>query len=256
MTDEVAPGVWWLSGTRGCNVYLVRADDGSFVVIDSGFAGSAEAIVGEVRAITADATITHLLLTHTHADHTGAAAEVARELGAALTAGAADCVVVEGRPRLPPPDGPLRRLRGLLPFGGEPRGPGDPVEITLSGLTAVAPGIDAYAVPGHTPGSYCYVARRANACFVGDLVIGHRRGLSRSLAGANDNDGQYTNEMLRFAGHASDLGCPGHGYPRPNFASALEHLARDPREPWALGNTPGRLWRLAAFVTYVMRKRR
>ena len=37
--DLVAPGTWWLRGTRGANVYLVEADDGSLVLVDTGFRG-------------------------------------------------------------------------------------------------------------------------------------------------------------------------------------------------------------------------
>ena len=255
MTDEVTPGVWWLSGTRGCNVYLVRADDGSFVLIDSGFASSAEAIVRETRVIVGDANLAHLLLTHHHGDHTGAAAEVARELGATLTAGEDDCERLDGRAVLLPPPAPRGIRRLLRRWSSTP----ERVEVarTLSGTAEVAPGILAHHVPGHTAGSYCYVAREAETCFVGDLVIGHSKALSRSLAAANDDDERYTREMLRFALEgATDLGCPGHGYPRRSFAEALTALAHEPREPWTLRNTLGRLLRLGAFVRFVWRKRR
>ena len=180
---------------------------------------------------------------------------MARELGAALTAGAADCDTVDGTALLP--NVAPRGLRGWL-WRRLGRGTSERVTVegTLDGRGEIAPGIDAYAVPGHTPGSYCYVARRADSCFVGDLVIGHRSALSRSLAGANSDEAQYAEEMLSFVAHASDLGCPGHGHPRSNFAAALEVLAREPRQSWTVMNTPGRLRRLAVFFTYVMRKRR
>jgi glyoxylase-like metal-dependent hydrolase (beta-lactamase superfamily II) len=256
MTDEVAPGVWWLSGTRGCNVYLVRADDGSYVLVDAAFASAADAIVRETRAIAGDAAVTHLLLTHHHGDHTGAANEVARRLGATITAGADDCEELAGRRVLrsgPAPRGPLELL-----FRRRRESP-ERVEVgcALEGSVEVSPGVVAHPVPGHTPGSYCYVARAAGVSFVGDLVIGHRSGLSRSLAGANSDDEQYSREMLEFAlEHATDIGCPGHGYPSRGFAGDLEALAREPREPWTLRNTPGRLWRLFAFTRYVWRRRR
>jgi glyoxylase-like metal-dependent hydrolase (beta-lactamase superfamily II) len=255
MTDEVASGVWWLSGTRGCNVYLVRADDGSYVLIDAAFGSSADAIVAETRAIVGDAPVTDLLLTHHHGDHTGAAMEVARRLGATIVAGADDCEEIGGRCVLKPGPAP----RGPLDLFRRRRTPEPRVEIgrTLEGTVEVRPGVSAHHVPGHTPGSYCFVAAEAGASFVGDLVIGHRGGLSRSLAGVNSDDQQYSREMLRFAlEEATELGCPGHGYPRRGFAADLEALAREPREPWTLRNTPGRLWRLLAFARYVWRTRR
>lgn len=256
MTDEVAPGVWWLSGTRGCNVYLVRADDGSYVLVDAGFAPTVDAVVRETRAIVGDGAVTHVFLTHQHGDHSEAAPGLARRLGATIAAGVGDCAEEGGRTVLrpgPAPRGPLALLRrGRLE-------PGTAFEVgrPLEGRVELAPGLVAHHVPGHTPGSYCLVAERAGVSFVGDLVIGHRSGLSRSLAGVNSDDEQYHREMLRFALEgATDLGCPGHGYPSRGFAAELETLAREPREPWTIRNTPGRLWRLFAFARYVWRTRR
>lgn len=256
MTDEVAPGVWWLSGTRGCNVYLVRADDGGYVLVDAGFRSNADAVVREVRAIAGDGAVTHVFLTHQHGDHSEAAPELARRLGATIAAGAGDCAEEAGRSVMrsgPTPRGPLALLRRGRLLPSAPFEVGRPLE----GRVELVPGLVAHHVPGHTPGSYCLVAERAGVSFVGDLVIGHRSGLSRSLAGVNSDDRQYQREMLRFALEgATDVGCPGHGYPSNGFAAELEALAREPREPWTVRNTPGRLWRLLAFARYVWRTRR
>lgn len=258
MADEIADGVWWLSGTRGCNVYLVRADDGSFVLIDAAFASSAGAIVRESRAITAHAPITHVLLTHNHFDHVGSARRVASELGARVAAGAADCERLNGRWALSRSEPRRSRAaRSLVSrmrmFGGQPA----PTEVddVLTGSAEVAPGIDAVPVPGHTPGSYCYLARTADVCFVGDLVISHRSGLARSLAPANLDDPLYLDGMLKFSQIALDMGCPGHGDPVGGFPAALERLAREPRKPWTLQNAAGRIGRLAAFAGYILLQR-
>ena len=45
MADLLAPGLWWLHGTRGSNVYLVESDDGQLALVDTGFSSSAEAII-------------------------------------------------------------------------------------------------------------------------------------------------------------------------------------------------------------------
>ena len=50
MADLLAPGLWWLHGTRGSNVYLVESDDGQLALVDTGFSSSAEAIIGELKA--------------------------------------------------------------------------------------------------------------------------------------------------------------------------------------------------------------
>ncbi|HJM76669.1 MAG TPA: MBL fold metallo-hydrolase, partial [Dehalococcoidia bacterium] len=158
MSDELTDGVWWLSGTRGCNVYLVRADDGSFVLIDAAFASSAEAIVREMRPIVGDASITHVLLTHGHFDHVGSASRVAIAVGARIAAGAADCERVDGswvlRRQEP------RRLPAVRDLLNRVRGVGDQsateIDDPLTGSVEVVPGIDAVPVPGHTAGGYCY----------------------------------------------------------------------------------------------------
>lgn len=259
MPDELADGVWWLSGTRGCNVYLVRADDGSFVLIDAAFASSAEAILRESLAIVAGAPITRVLLTHNHLDHVGSARRVADELSARVTAGAPDCERIDGRwmlhrhepGRLPAVRRLIERARGV-----EDQSSMIEVDDALTGSVEVAPGIDAVPVPGHTAGSYCYLGRTSGVCFVGDLVIGHRDRLARSLAPANLDDQLYLEEMLEFSQIAPDMCCPGHGFPSLGFPVALESLAREPRESWSLQNGPKRLRRLAAFVGYVALKRK
>lgn len=259
MSEEIATGVWWLSGTRGCNVYLVRADDGSFVIIDAAFASSAAAIVREAGAIVGTAQVSHVLLTHHHGDHAGSALVVARALRARIGAGADDCephneglALRRHEPRRSPRA--LERLRRLLGRGESP----DviPVDDALSATMEIAPGIEVHSVPGHTPGGTCYIARRAGASFVGDLVIGHSDGLARSLAPANSDDAQYIDEMQRFAAIATDLGCPGHGYPSRGFPAELAELAATPREPWTLRNAPGRIRRLFAFARFLLRTRR
>src|SRR5690606_31159531 len=174
-------GVWWLERTRGCNVYLARAEDGSFVLVDAGFHFNAPAILEQARQIAGDAPVTHVLLTHDHFDHVAAAGEVAQALDACIVLGRGDCE--------PAADGgwqvehePMRpgRLQGLAKRFLPPLGPHAPipVHVPLEARCEVAPGIEAVPTPGHTPGSTCFVVRGAGVAFVGDLVISHRDGLA------------------------------------------------------------------------------
>src|SRR5690554_2017714 len=112
MSVEVIPGVWWLEHTRGCNVYVVRAADDSYVIVDSAFRGAAGAIAWQARRVAGDAPITHLLLTHEHFDHTGGASEVRDALGVQVALGAADCE--------PTSEGGWQARRS--PHHGKPRG--------------------------------------------------------------------------------------------------------------------------------------
>ncbi len=252
---EVVPGAWWLADTRGCNVYVVRAADGSFVIVDSAFRGASGAIAWQARRIASGAPITHLLLTHEHFDHTGGAAGVRAALGLCVSLGAAECEPApayggwqarrsphHGRPR-----GPVARLLAPRALSATA-----PVDLPIEGRTEVAPGIEAVPAPGHTPGSMCFVrsegAGGAAVALVGDLVISHREGLSRTLIATNRDDAQYLESLRRFAEEAPDAGLAGHGYPvRSGFGAALRALGASEREPWSPSNAGRRMRRMAAF---------
>jgi glyoxylase-like metal-dependent hydrolase (beta-lactamase superfamily II) len=260
---EVAPGVWWLSGTRGCNVYLARASDGNFVVVDTGFRRNAPAIIEGVRAVLAShpgGRVTHVLLTHAHFDHTAAAIEVARALEAQIALGLGDCIprttggwrsvpMVRRHPVI------VRRFRKHV----EPETV--PVDVAIEARCEIAPGIEAIPTPGHTPGSTCFVARAAGVAFVGDLVISYPDGLARSMVAANRDDRRYLGALGTFAAEARALGItmglPGHGHPiRTDVAERLEELSTLPREPLSIRNVWRRTRRMARFNAFMWMKDR
>ena len=252
------PGVWWLHETRGSNVFLVEAG-AALVIVDTGFASSAAGIVAEVARVAPGRAVTHVLLTHGHVDHTGAAAELRERLGAQVVAGAGDCAIEDGRRVLRVAVGPSHRRRRLLGVAGRARrlprrvlrlvlrlvrrrrGPSVAIppaartptleiDLALEGEREIVPGLLAVPVPGHTPGSYCYVLPERGVAFVGDLVISHRDGLARSLAFANQDDGAYLEVLRRFAERAPGIGCAGHGPPvLGGFGELLRSLAALPR---------------------------
>lgn len=227
MADLLAPGLWWLHGTRGSNVFLVEADDGQLALIDTGFGSSATAILaaleGHGRPLSA------ILLTHAHRDHSGAAAAVRSATGARVALGKADCLPRDGGFVLHPTLGrthPWRRFTGRAKSQ-----PADtPVDLPLSSESEPLPGIRAIPVPGHTPGAYCYIVDRLGAAFAGDLVISHDGELTRSMKFANSDDALYLQSIRDFARVAPDAGLPGHGVPvMTGFGEQLRGLAELPR---------------------------
>jgi len=255
LADAVAPGVWWLHETRGSNVFLVEAGD-ALALVDTGFASSADGIVAEIERVAPGRRLTHVLLTHGHFDHTGAAGELRERLGALVVAGAGDCVLEDGHHVVRVDVGPSHRRRRLLRLVGRarraprrlvrelrrlgrPRAPPPPppeptpplrVDVALEGEREITPGLLAVPVPGHTPGSYCFVLPERGVAFVGDLVISHRDGLARSLAFANRDDGAYLDVLRQFAERAPEIGCAGHGPPVVgDFGKQLRALAALPR---------------------------
>ncbi len=182
----VSPPPWYQ------NCYVVRhRDSGVRVVIDPG--GNGPAIVERLDPKSP----THLLLTHGHFDHLGAAREVQRASGAACRAHADEEPIVSGAARLAA-TWAEERIEGPEPveyFTGEP-------VLDLDGIA-----VRVVHCPGHTPGGVTYVfdgfAITGDTLFnqgVGrtDLPGGDQAQLvasiTRLLAGLPD-------ETVLFAGH-------------------------------------------------------
>lgn len=254
MADLLAPGLWWLHGTRGSNVYLVEADDGQLALVDTGFASSASAILDEVAAHGGQ--LAAILLTHMHRDHSGAAAAVRAATGARLCIGRGDCFVRDGQASLHSTVGRSHVARFLAGRFRQSHGEDVPVDVCIDGETEILPGIRAFPVPGHTPGSCCFVVDRLEAAFVGDLVISHGGELTRSMRLANRDDEQYLESIRRFAAVAPEMGLPGHGVPvMTGFGAALRQLAGLPRRRIGPKTLAERALRMSRFSREISRKR-
>lgn len=254
MADLLAPGLWWLHNTRGSNVYLVEADDQQLALVDTGFASSASAILAEVKAHGGN--LSAILLTHMHRDHSGAAGQLRAATGAPVVIGRGDCFERDGHAFLHSSVGRTHVARFLASRFQRSQSGDVPVDRCIDGETEVLPGIRAVPVPGHTPGSFCFVVDRLGAAFVGDLVISHNGELTRSMRRANHDDDLYLESIREFGTVAPDSGLPGHGTPvMTGFGAALRELAVLPRRPASLRNTLERAVRLSRFGRNVSRKR-
>jgi len=252
--EPLLPGVWWLEGTRGSNVYLVQADDGSLALIDPGFPSNLEPILLQLSAF--ERPLAAILLTHAHFDHAGAAADLHRATGARIVAGRGDCRSRGDGVFLATGLGRSHVARWLGAKVAPP--PQDaPVHVPVDEEQEVLPGLIAVPTPGHTPGSLCYLLPRASAAFVGDLVISHGGMLTRPLTLANWDDACYLAALAWFAERAPEAGLPGHGEPvLLGFGEALRELARLPRRRGLAALAPDRLVRLMRFSRGFLRSRR
>lgn len=252
LASIISDGVWWLHETRGCNVYLIRARDGSYAIVDTGFADNVAPILEEIREIVGTEPVSTVLLTHFHFDHSGAAHELRERLDAEVRAGAGDCEETDGGFELQ-----RHRFRRPRVRGGDAETSKTIPIRPLDGGEEVLPGIVAVHTPGHTAGSYCFIVEDAGVALAGDLVISHSNGLSRTLVAANSDDETYLKSIRSFAEQAPDIGCPGHGRPvMDGFQEQLRRLSEKPRERLKLWQIPRRLKRLFDFYRFVNHRRK
>jgi hydroxyacylglutathione hydrolase len=135
------------------NCWIVRQDDRA-LVIDPG--AEAHLIVSALKDITVDA----ILLTHTHFDHVGAVAPIARHTGAPVY-----CPEMEVRV--------LQDINSYVFPGFGPFEPYDPEETVRGGekLTLAGLDIDVIFTPCHSPGHVCYSIADEQVLLDGDVLF-------------------------------------------------------------------------------------
>jgi len=139
------------------NCFLVRAEGSEkLVVVDPG--DEAERILAKVAEIGGE--VEAILLTHTHFDHVGAVAALARETGAPVYCPEIEVpVLADINSYLLPGFGPLEDYQAdRTVSGGE--------TLALGGLE-----LDVIFTPGHSPGHVTYSARGEDAIFSGDVLF-------------------------------------------------------------------------------------
>jgi glyoxylase-like metal-dependent hydrolase (beta-lactamase superfamily II) len=138
----------------GTQTYLVGGAQG-LAVIDPGPA-DADHLDALVRAI-GDAPVLAIACTHTHRDHSPAAAPLAERTGAPVI-GCAPLVLETDEPRADAPFDKAYAPDRVLEDGEKLEGPG----WTLTAL----------ATPGHTSNHLCFALEESGALFTGDHVMG------------------------------------------------------------------------------------
>ena len=215
---EVAPGIRRVVADNpskftawGTGTYIVGR--GRVAVIDPGPA--LDAHVDAVLAAVAGETVTHLLITHTHADHSPAAAA-------------------------------LRERTGAPTYGFGPHPAGADAESEEHGDLAFVPDVavrdgdvitgDGFAfeclhTPGHISNHVCYAERTTGSLFPGDHVMGW------STTVISPPDGRipdYLANLRRLLGRDESVYYPTHGPPitdpEPFVAALVEHRLERERQ--------------------------
>ena len=214
LTEEVClvgSGAVGLSNQYDCHVYLI--DGGSaLALVDAGCGIEVPQILQNVKAEGFDpAAITHILLTHAHADHAGGCAALKAELE-----GVEVCLSREEAAFLSEGNEDEIGLTTARPLGFYPanyRLAPCPVDVALSDNEQIAVGdlkLTALATPGHSRGSMCYLfeGKRRIHLFSGDVV--HFRGLISLLNCVGSSLSAYRQHIGKLAGLNVDALLPGH----------------------------------------------
>jgi glyoxylase-like metal-dependent hydrolase (beta-lactamase superfamily II) len=212
------PGPFTFKGTG-----VLVLGEGRVVVIDPGPDDPSH--LSALRKALAGETVTHILVTHTHRDHSPAARMLKEWTGAKTygfgphpkSAGEPETKIEEGGDSAFVPDFPLRD--------------GDLIE--ANGMT-----IECVHTPGHISNHLCFGFREENALFCGDHVMGW----STTVVAPPDGDmGDYLSSLKKLLAREDRIYFPTHGGPikDPNsFVRAyLEHrMERDEQILTALKN--------------------
>ena len=204
VTRLIAPNPGMMTGP-GTNTYLVRSDD-ELAVIDPG-----PAIDSHVEKILSFPNIRFILCTHTHLDHSPAAAAIKAATGAQVL----------GRPAPRGQDATFAPDR-VLEHGERVR---------VGGVS-----LQALHTPGHASNHLCYLLEETRMLFTGDHVM------QGSTVVINPPDGNMRAYLASLEGlRALDVAilAPGHGYligdPQREFRRLVQHrLARERKVVGAL----------------------
>jgi glyoxylase-like metal-dependent hydrolase (beta-lactamase superfamily II) len=218
VVEEVVPGVRRILSDnpgpftfKGTMSYIVGA--GRVAIIDPGPAD--ERHIARLLDAAHGETVTHILITHTHRDHSPGAALVKAATGAMTLA--------EGshRPARPPCGEEMR-----LDAGGDTafvpdRRLGDGEVIAIDGFS-----LEAIATPGHTANHMAFALLGSDLLFSGDHVMGWSTSVVAPPDGAM---GDYMASLHRLTNRRETLYLPGHGDLIRNAPDYVAHLIRHRR---------------------------
>jgi glyoxylase-like metal-dependent hydrolase (beta-lactamase superfamily II) len=207
-------GSGWLgfsiSDHDDCNIFLVH-DGGDAVLIDAGCGRGAEAVVRHIAAAGVEPeSVSRILLTHAHPDHSAGAFALAQVLGAQVHAAP---IVADILRRGDEDAAGLTAARGYGLYPPDVRLHPLPVQDLAGGDTLRVGSIAITTVdtPGHSDGHLCFLAEVAGRAvlFSGDLVF--TRGRVAILGTPDAHLGRLADSLRRVASLRPDVLLPGHG---------------------------------------------
>src|SRR3974390_2740303 len=213
---DIAPGVRAIAADnpgpftfKGTISYIVGRNQVAIIDPGADDAAHVSALLDAVRG----ETITHVFVTHTHRDHSPAAAMVKAATGAT--------VLAQGPHRLARPlhTGELRRLDPSADLDFRP-------DVALAGGGTVGGRgwtLQAVTTPGHTANHMAFAFKEANLLFAGDHVMAWSTTIVAPPDGAMTD---YMASLHQLARRSEPLYLSGHGAPVRDAPRYVQHLIR------------------------------
>ena len=186
----------------GTGTYIVGR--GTVAIIDPG-PDLPEHIEAVLKAVDGE-TVSHLVVTHTHRDHSPAARALKARLGAPIVG----CAQVKGEDGMP-------AAEEAVDWDYTPD------RILTEGETVSGPGwtLEALETPGHTSTHLCFALPEEKALFTGDHVMGW----STSVVAPPDGDmAAYMNSLRKLLERDDERYYPTHGAPVDNPRALVRGL--------------------------------
>lgn len=217
--DEVAPGIYALSGLKMGRAYLIDDADG-LTLVDTSSPSASAGILAAIAALgRSPGDLKTIVATHYHYDHTGNVAALVERTGATFCAHAEDAPYIDGRVM-------WMRVKGIAGNFIDPNKSHYALkvdrELRAGDTIAAAGGMEVVHAPGHTPGSIALHARARRVLFAGDAFM-HIAGLTLAPSMTSHDLGEARQSVARLARLDFDVALPGHG--RAIVGRANEKLA-------------------------------
>jgi glyoxylase-like metal-dependent hydrolase (beta-lactamase superfamily II) len=207
----VGSGEIGLSEEHDAHVYLVDAGT-SYFLVDAGTGIDSRRLLENIASkVSPEKPVSHLLVTHCHADHAGGVADLRQALNLHVGASAETAQrISSGDDRTLALD--VARREGVYP--ADYRFQAVKVdEIYADGYAAELGGcrVTAFLTPGHSSDSVCYLVQleEGAALFCGDTLFAN--GQLPLLNTFDSNLAAYRQSLSRLSHLSFDLLFPGHG---------------------------------------------
>ena len=178
----------------GTQTYIVGGETG-VAIIDPG-PNEADHIAA-IRAAIGEAPITAIMCTHTHRDHSPAAAPLAKQTGAPIV-GCAPLVLESIGPRADAPFDKSYAPNRVLEDG----------ESMTGGVGEGAWTLTAVHTPGHTSNHLCFALEQSDALFTGDHIMGWSTSV---IVPPDGNMNDYLASLRKLQSREDTVFYPAHG---------------------------------------------